>query len=212
MSVPYAARFASVAFLAAVLYTWFQLRPGLPGVDVMNARQAWMLHHAAQWNLGWWLWLLAIFSWMVLLVVLAWGYLPAHRVAGMLQSGLMGIAAVLSILGVIVWMGVLPIALAQGEAATSLTPMVDGLAAGLIGAGCFMGGATTAWIALDLIRQKVLSRPWLLWAVIAGLCLLPIPFVSLNPYLLSASLLFWLIWCFWLATRRRLPSPFSEWP
>jgi hypothetical protein len=212
MKVPYAARFASVAFLAAALYTWLQMLPGLPAAEVVNSRQTWMLDHAAQWRLGWWLWLLAIFSWMVLLVVLAWSSLPAHRVAGMLQSGLMIIAAVLAITGINVWMSVLPAVFVQPALAGSLTPVVDTLALGLLGSGCFMGGATTAWIAYDLIRQNVLSRPWLVLALMAGLCVLAAPFFVFNSYLLLAGLLYWLIWCLWLSTRRRLPSPFSEWP
>jgi hypothetical protein len=212
MKVPYAARFATMTFLVAALYTWMQMQPGLPGADAANLRQAWVLDHTAQWSLGWWLWLLAIFSWMVLLVVLAWTYLPAHRVAGMLQSGLLVIAAVLAISGVVVWMNVLPTVLAQPALADSLTPVIDALAVGLLGAGCFMGGGAMAWIAWDLTRQSVLARPWPWFAFLAGLCLLPVPFLSLHPYLLSASLLFWLIWCLWLATHRRLPSPFAEWP
>lgn len=212
MKIPYAARFATAAFLTAALYTWFQLRPGLPAPDAFPMRQAWMLNHQAQWNLGWWLWLLAIFSWMMLLTVLTWSYLPAHRWAGMLQSGLMVIAAVLAILGVTIWMAVLPLALAQGSAAAPLIPLVDGLAVALLNAGCFMGGAATAWVAVDLIRQGGLARLWLWLAVLAGLCLLPLPFLPLHPALLSASLCYWLLWCFWLSAHRRLPGAFSEWP
>jgi hypothetical protein len=212
MKIPYAARFAAAAFLVAPLYTWLQMRPGLPAASALNARQEWLIDHQAQWSVGWWLWLLAIFSWMVLLVLLAWSYLPAHRWTGMLQSGLMVIAAVLAITGVNVWMAVLPAVTAQGDEAASLILMTDTLAVALLSAGCFMGGAVTVWIAFDLIRQNVLPRPWLWFIVAAGLCLLPIPFISLHSYPLAASLCFWLIWCLWLSTRSRLPGAFSEWP
>jgi hypothetical protein len=211
MKIPYAARFAAAAFLVAPLYTWLQIRPGLPAAGALNTRQEWLIDHQTQWSVGWWLWLLAIFSWMVLLVLLSWSYLPAHRWTGMLQSGLMVIAAVLAITGVNVWMALLPAVIAQGNEAATLVLLIDTLASALLSAGCFMGGAVMAWIAWDLIRQNVLPRPWLWLAVLAGLFLLPAPILSLHPYLLLAGLCFWLIWCIWLSTRRRLPSPFTEW-
>src|SRR5215204_2183672 len=115
MNIPYAARFASVAFLVAALYTWLQMPPTLYTISDLSVRQTWVLNHGFQWSLGWWLWLIAIFSWMVVLVVLSWSYLPAHRVAGTLQSGLMLIAAVLAIAAITIWMHVLPIVFAQTE-------------------------------------------------------------------------------------------------
>ena len=193
MQVPYAARFAMVAFLVAALYTRWQLPPG-------------------PWSLGGWLWLLALFSWMVLLTALTWSYLPAHRMAGSLQSGLMIIAAVLIIASVGVWMEVLPTAFAPTELVSSLTPLIDALALSFLGSGYFMGGVTTAWIAWDLMRQQVLPRPWLLLALFSGLCILLAPFFQFNPYLLLTSLFCWLAWCLWLSIQRRLPSPFSSWP
>jgi hypothetical protein len=42
----------------------------------LGARQSWVQGNALQWQVGGWLWLLAIFSWMALLVVLSWSYLP----------------------------------------------------------------------------------------------------------------------------------------
>ncbi len=212
MKIPYSARFASVAFLAAALYTWLQMQPGLSALSNISTRQTWVLNHAVQWGLGWWLWLSAIFSWMVLLVALSWSYLPAHRVAGTLQSGLMLIAAVLAIAGIIVWMDVLPIVLAQAELVNLLTPVIDAVALALLGSGCIMGGATTAWIAFDLLQQHVLSRVWLLLGIISGVCAFLAPFLLFNLYLLLIGLICWLTWCLWLATRRHLPSPFPAWP
>jgi hypothetical protein len=212
MKVLYAARFATIAFLLATLYTWFQMQPGLSRASELLTRQVWVVNHPFQWNLGWWLWLLAIFSWMLLLVALLWSFLPAHRLASMLQSGLIIIAAVLTIAGVIVWMAGLPVVFNQPTVAVSLVPVVDALALGLASSGCFMGGAATAWIAWDLIQQKVLSPLWLWLALVAGLVLLPTPFLALHPYILGTSLGFWLAWCFWLSAHRRLPSPFPVWP
>jgi hypothetical protein len=211
MSVPNAARFTTVVFLGAALYTWLQMRPGLAAVGLAAERQAWLALHGPVWTLGWWLWLVAIFSWMWLLVALAWSYLPAHRMAAMLQSGLMIIAAVLAIAGVTVWMALLPSAVQLGDAASgvgeTLAPLVEMLAMSLISAGCFMGGLVTSWIAWDLIRQRVLRRFWL-WLLL----LAPAPFTALHSYPLAAALGLWLVGSLWLATRPRLPSPFSEWP
>ncbi len=216
MNTLYAARFTLVIFLGAAVYTWLQMRPGLAAVGMEAERQAWLALHSGLWSLGWWLWLAAIFSWMWLLVALAWSYLPAHRLAAMLQSGLMVIAAVLAIAGVTVWMAVLPAAGQLGGAAVgageTLAPLVDLLAMSLVSAGCFMGGLVTSWIAWDLIRQKALTRFWLWLLVLAGLALAPAPFLALHPYPLAAALGFWLVSNLWLATRQRLPSPFSEWP
>ena len=216
MNVPNAARFTTVAFLGAALYTWLQMRPGLDVAGVFVERQSWLLIHSGVWRLGWWLWLLAIFSWMWLLVALAWSYLPAHRMAAMLQSGLMIIAAVLAIAGVTVWMAVLPPALQMGDAAAGtgemLAPLVDMLALSLLNAGCFMGGLVTSWIAWDLSRQQVLHRFGLWLLVLGGLLLAPAPFLALHPYPLTAALCCWLLCTLWLSTRGRLPSPFSEWP
>jgi hypothetical protein len=216
MNVLYAARFTTVVVLGAALYTWLQMRPGLATSGASAERQAWLALHGSVWTLGWWLWLVAIFSWMWLLIALAWSYLPAHRMAAMLQSGLMIIAAVLAIAGVTVWMAVLPLSVQMGGTTTNtgenLAPLVDMLAMSLVSAGCFMGGLVTSWIAWDLIRQKVLRRFWLWLLVLAGLALAPAPFTALHPYPLAAALGCWLLCTLWLSTRERLPSPFSEWP
>jgi hypothetical protein len=128
MKIPYAARFSTVVFVVAVLYTWLQMPPGLYTMSDLSMRQTWVLNHAFQWSLGWWLWLIAIFSWMVILVTLGWSYLPAHRVAGALQSGLMLIGAVLAIAGITIWMCVLPIVFAQTELVNQLTLVIDAVA------------------------------------------------------------------------------------
>lgn len=211
MKVPYAARFTTLIFLIASSYTWLQMLPGLSFMGLLSERQHWLSQNMSQWTFGWWLWLFAIFSWMLLLIVLGWSYLPAHRVATMLQSGLMLIGAVLAIAGVTVWMAVLPVALQRGDSAENLVPLVDMLAMSLVSAGCFMGGIITAWVAWDLIRQKVLQKLWLWSLALAGLCIAPTPFLGFQRYLLAAALCFWLICTLWLSSQRRMPSPFPEW-
>jgi hypothetical protein len=213
MKVHHAARFNIVIWIAVVALTLIYLLPGLRMIGVQFVRQAWILEHPVQWMVGWWLWLFAIFGWMWLLVTLSWTYLPAHRVASMLQSGLLIIGSVLLILGVIVWMGVLPVVVAEQEA-TSWIRLVDTLALTLLGGGALMGGLVTTWIGLDLFRQQVLARPWSLFCIIAGLSAIPSPFLFplLFPYPLILSILFWFCWSIYLALLPRLPSPFAEYP
>lgn len=202
-----AARFAGIALLIASLYTFFLLRPGLAMGREWPLRQEWLSANGAYWRLGGWLWLLSIFAWMVLLVSLVYTYTPVHRITTMLQNGLLLIAAVLLILGVIVWMSVLPDA-ANGDWAS----FVDGLALTLLGAGLFMGGAVTAWMAADLATMG--EMPWL-WAspgIGAGLLALPSPFLLPQPLLLVVGLVSFLGWCLFLGSRRKIPRPFPEMP
>jgi hypothetical protein len=210
--IPYAAWFNLIVFGTAALYTLIELRPALRLAGVQFVRYGWLLKHPLSWQIGGWLWLLAIFAWMVLLVVLSWSYLPAHRVATMLQNGLMISAAPLVMAGVSIWMAALPVALAQPDAPTPLAPLVDALALGLLGAGLMLSGVVTTWIAIDLWRQALLARPWLLLPVVAGLLALPSPLLLPNGTLLLVSFVCWLIWCGWLAIRPRLPPAFAEWP
>ena len=179
-------------------------------VGVTLPRQVWIVEHPTLWAVGNWLWMLAIFSWMLVLVALMWSYLPAHRISSMLQSGLLIIAAVLLIAGVVVWMNVLPYGAGQPNA-VDLIPLIDSLALGLFGAGLFMAGLVTAWIGIDLIRLKALSREWALPAALAGACLLPAPFLLPRFTLIAAGLLLWLVWCLVLGTRKSMPNAYAEW-
>ncbi len=210
MRIINAARFSGLAFLAAFLFTVFSLRLGLRTATVQLPRQVWLQENEALWMAGGWLWLLAVFSWMVLLVALIWSYLPGHRIATMLQSGLMIISAVLTIAGVITWMNVLPYA-ANQPTAVELIPFVDTLALTFFGAGLFMGGAVTAWLAVDLARLNALPGAWVAPAIGAGLCFVPAPFILPWPYLVLVGLVLWLGWCLFLGTRREMPSAYSEW-
>ena len=221
MKLRYAAVFAAVAFAAAGAYTALLLRPAL---DLNRAqpvllRGEWMLNNQATWTIGGWLWLLAIFSWMVLLVTLMWAYSPAHRVPTLLQSGLIIIGALLGISGVVAWMGLLPVALGDFDALSvealagrgDLLRLVDGLALGLIGAGLFMGGAVTAWLCIDLAQLDLLPWGWVAPGIAAGVLAVPAPFVLPSPWLPALACLSLLAWSFLLATSSEMPSAFPEW-
>ncbi|MCC9077693.1 hypothetical protein FKZ61_016460 [Litorilinea aerophila] len=210
MKIIFAAGFSALAVLVAGLFSALMMRPGLHVMGVLLPRQVWLVEHAWIWRLGWWLWLLALFSWMLLLVALIWGYIPAHRIATMLQSGLILLAAALTIAGVAFWMQGLPWA-ANQQNAYELVLLVDTLALGLMGAGLFMGGAVTLWLAVDLMRQPTLPGWWMAPAVVAGLSALPSPFLLPRGAHLILAGVAWLFWCLLLATRRQLPSAFSEW-
>lgn len=210
MKIQQAARFNALFCPAVFFYTLIGMTPGLRVAGVHFPRQGWLVENEFFWASGCWFWLLAIFGWMWLLVALMWSYLPAHRIASMLQSGLMLIGATLAISGVIVWMAVLPPAMRQ-ENATLLAPLVDALALGLIGGGAFMGGIVTFWISLDLYRQGVLATRWLALCLLAGLGALPTPFLLPFPYLLAVAALCWWGWALYLAFQSRLPSLYAEW-
>ncbi len=210
MRIIYAARFSGFAFVIAALFTILILRTGLRTAGVQLPRQVWLQENETLWMMGGWLWLLAIFSWMVLLVAFMWSYLPGHRMATMLQSGLMIISAVLLIGGVAIWMNVLPYTTTL-PSATELIPLVDRVVLTLLGAGFFMGGAVTAWIAYSLLQHDALTRNWMLPAVAAGLCAVPSPFVLPWPYLLLIGLMLWLGWCLFIGLRREMPNAYGEW-
>ena len=76
MKIRYAAMLSSLSLLIAGLYTVTVMRDGLRITAVQLPRQVWIIDNAGLWSLGNWLWLLAIFGWMVLLVTLMWSYLP----------------------------------------------------------------------------------------------------------------------------------------
>jgi hypothetical protein len=210
MKVIQAARFSSLVFVIATVFTLFVSRTGYRIIGVTLPRQVWIVEHPALWAIGNWLWMLAIFSWMVVLVALMWSYSPAHRISSMLQSGLMIISATLLIAGLVVWMSLLPYSAGQ-QNAVDLIPFTDALALGLLGAGFFMSGAVTVWIGIELIRLKALAKEWALPAILAGLCWLPAPFLLPRVMFTVAGLLLWLAWCLVLGTRKSLPSAYAEW-
>lgn len=210
MKIRYAVGFSGTAVLVAILYSVLVMRPGARIIGVLFPRQVWLVENTGLWALGGWISLLAIFSWMVVVVTLAWSYLPAHRVSSMLQSGLLIISAVLAIGGVVIWMNLLPFS-AHQDNANELIPFVDTLALSFLGAGLFMGGAVTAWIGVDLIRLGYLPLAWIAPAVAAGVLVLPAPVLLPQSWYLAVSSLIWCGWCVFLATRREIPSAYSAW-
>lgn len=210
MKIILTARFSAVAFLLGLFVTVYYARTGLRIVGVLLPRQVWLVEQTGIWMLSWWLWLLAIFSWMAVLAALMWSYLPGHRINSMLQSGLMVIAATLAIAGIVVWMNVLPFA-AGHEQATAFVPLVDAIALALLGSGFFMTGIVTAWIVIDLMRLRLLNRWSLLPGLAAGLVYMATPFLLPHFYSLAAGAFLWLVWMLILALRRTLPSAYVEW-
>ena len=201
MKVAHAARFTALLFFITCAITLLYLRPGLRVAGVQFPRQGWLLENPTLWQVGGWLWLLAIFGWLWLLMALAWTYLPAHRLAAMLQSGLLLIGATLATAGVITWMKVLPVAVAQADAGIYLS-LVDGLALGLLGGGCLLAGIATLWIGIDLWQQQGLSRPWVALCLLAGLFTLPSLFLFPWYYHLLPAALCWWLWTLYLAFSR----------
>ncbi|MBW7883049.1 MAG: hypothetical protein H3C34_10500 [Caldilineaceae bacterium] len=209
MKTPLAARLSALLTVVVTLYAVTVMRPGLRLVGVLFIRQGWLLDNPALWQLGLWLWMVAIFCWMWVLISLLWHYLPAHRISTMLESGLILIGATLSITGTIAWMGALPAALPL-TTASELMPIVDGLALGLLGGGCLMSGIATAWVAADLMRLAPLPRRWTAFGLVAGLLMAPTPFLLPFPWHLLVAAAAWTLWCAFLGARRRLPSAYPE--
>ncbi|MEM7536520.1 MAG: hypothetical protein AAF639_30330 [Chloroflexota bacterium] len=210
MKLSYAALLSGITALTATLFTILLMRSGLRVQAVLLPRQEWLLDNMGVWAIGWWLWLIVIFGWMVLLVTLMWSYTPAHRVSTMLQSGLMIISAVLLIIGVAVWMNLLPLAINDLNP-ESMTGLVDMLALSLVNSGLFMGGLVTAWITLDLALLKKLPWLWLAPGIAAGILAAPSPFlVPQWPELLALSGVCWLVWCVLLITRQEAPARYDE--
>lgn len=200
MKITNAARYNAILWPGTLFYTVVNMLPGLRVTGVHFPRQGWIIDNPFFWTWGCGLWLMAILGWLWLLVALVWHYLPTQRMEFILQLGLIIIATGLAISGGIVWLAMLPAAMMQ-PTATTLVPLVDALALGLIGGGALIGGAVTAWIGVDLYRRKALSRPWLWLCIGAGLCALPTPLLLPFPYWLLLAALAWWGWSIYLALR-----------
>jgi hypothetical protein len=205
MKLIYAARFAAVVFLVAILYILFILTTPLAVTTDWALRSGWLATNRVPWLVGGWLALLAVFAWMVLLVALMHAYTPVHRISTMLQSGLIGIGAVLLVVAIVIWMNLL-LQAADGEQAA----FVDGLALSLLGAGFLMGGGVTAWIAIDLALLQKLPRAWLLPGLLAGLLAIPSPFLLPNKLLLVPAVALFFVWSVLLGMQRTLPAAYTE--
>ena len=209
-----AARFAGITALAAGSYTIFFLQPLYAQLLDGSQQQSWFAEFLPRWTLGGWIWLLAILAWMTFLATFMYSYSPVHRVSTMMQSGLIIVAAVLLILGVL--MGMIRLELnpfgAGGDLADS--PLAFGqaslvqIAMALLKAGLLMGGGVTAWISIDLALLGKLPRLWMAPGVIAGVVVLPAPFLGLSNWQLQIALAAFCFWCLILGIRRCLPETY----
>lgn len=209
MKIRYAAALSGLSLLIAGLFTLMLTSDGMRMAGDVPTGLTWIDENAALWSLGIWLWLLAVFGWMALLITLAWSYLPGFRVSSMLQSGLMIIAAVLAIVALVTWMVVAPTAVSLGQV-EAVTALVHPFIMGMFGAAFFMGGAVSVWIAVDLAQIETLSYAWVSPAMIAGALALPSPFLLPMPWLLVIAGSVWVGWCAFLFTRSELPNAFAE--
>lgn len=199
------ARFAALILLGVLAYGLGLLAAPLDVNGEWSPRQAWLEEYGGLWMLGGWLALAGVFGWMAFLVALMHLYSPAHRVATMLQSGLLLLSAGLLIAGVTVWMALLP-----GAAGGEWAAFVDGLALALLGGGLFMAGATTGWLSIDLALLKKLPWRWALPGGLAALCWIPSPFLlPIAPPALAGIALFGLWAAFW-GSRSAPPPVYPE--
>ena len=214
MKLIYAARFAGVTFLVAGIYSIVVLLPGYRLLAAGQQQQGWLAAVMPQLTLGGWIWLLAVLAWMTLLVTLMHSYSPAYRISTIMQSGLIIIAAVFFMLGVVVEMNTLQIAatvdgsrfpdaqIRYGNSSAAINALA------VLRAGLLMGGGVSAWIGIDLAMLRKLPTLWLAPEILAGVVLATAPFLGLSVWQLLAALAGFVVFCLVLAARRTLPESF----
>ena len=210
-----AARFAGAAALAAGIYSLLVLRPFyLQSAQEPHAQAAAEASYW-QWELGGWLWLLAIFSWMILLAAMKHYYSPVHRISTNTQSGLTVISATLLIVSVLVGMnrfglkGVLD-GSSPVETIAAAGEFVDYVALTILAAGLLMGGCVTTWICVDLVILNKLPVTWMVPGAVAGVLSLLSPFLLPEIRQLLVALLVYCVWCFLLGMRYSLPAAYPD--
>ncbi len=214
MKLIYAARFAGVTFLIAGIYSTSVLQPIYKLMIDGQQQSSWLVEVMPRWSFGGWLLLLSILAWMTLLVTLMYSYSPVHRVSTTMQSGLIVIAALLLILGILMGLTRLEV-LAAGNGGPNLlatTPLgvslLENTAVAVLRAGLLMGGGVSAWIGIDLARLKKLPPLVLAPEIIAGVVMVPAPFTGLATWQLLIALAGFLVFCLVLGARRTLPAAF----
>ncbi|MCY3897753.1 MAG: hypothetical protein OXF86_04225 [Caldilineaceae bacterium] len=210
-----AARIAGAAALAAGIYSLLVLRP-----VYLQSLQTPHLQGAAessywQWELGGWLWMLTIFSWMILLAAIKHYYSPVHRISTNAQSGLTVISATLLIVGVLVGMnrfglkGIL-VSNSPVETVAAAGELVDYIALTILAAGLLMGGCVTTWICVDLVILNKLPVTWMVPGAVAGVLSLLSPFLLPETRHLLVALLVYCMWCLFLGLRYSLPAAYPD--
>ncbi len=210
-----AARGAGVAALAAGIYSLVILRQVYLMTVIAQNTQGLPEETPWQWGLGGWLWLLAIFSWMVLLVALMHHYSPVHRISSSLQSGLMVIAATLLIAGILAGMNRFGLVHALNAdqpfgPITATEKIVELFALSLLAAGLLMGGGVTTWICIDLVVLRKLPAAWMVPGAAAGVLALFSPFLLPELRHLLIALFAYCVWCLILGFRTSLPAGYPE--
>ena len=210
-----AARLAGIAALAAAIYSLLVLRPiYLKSVQVHEASRL-AEDSLWQWRLGGWLWLLAIFTWMILLVALKHYYSPVHRISSMLQSGLVVVASTLLIISVLGGMNLFGLTriLGGGHPVARLDiylNLVEHFALTFLGAGLLMGGGVMTWICIDLVILDKLPTSWMVPGAVAGVLSLLSPFVLPVLMHLLVAVLAYCAWCSILGLRVSLPAAYPD--
>jgi len=214
MKLIIAARFAGITFLVAGIYSTTVMQPIYRLMIEWQQQQGWAVEVLPRWTIGGWLLLLSILAWMTLLVTSMYSYSPVHRVSTMMQSGLIIIAAVLLVLGVLFALTRMEgLAAGRGspnpQATTAqIVAFLDDYAMAVLRAGLLMGGAASAWIGIDLALLRKLPPLWLAPAIVAGVALVPAPFLGLSAWQLLIALAGFLVFCLVLGTRRALPESY----
>ena len=209
-----AARFAGITFLVAGIYSTTVIQPIYSLMIEGQQQHGWLAEVLPRWTIGGWLVLLSILAWMTLLVTTMYSYSPVHRVSTMMQSGLIVIAAVLLILGILIGLtrieGLAAGRVGPNPLATTANGVayLDDNAMAVLRAGLLMGGAVSAWIGIDLALMGKLPPLWLAPAIIAGVALVPAPFLGLSAWQLLIALAGFLVYCLVLGARRTLPESY----
>ena len=151
-----AARFAGAAALVAGIYSLLVLRPVyFQSFQTPHLQAAAEVITTGSGKWEGWLWLLTIFSWMILLAAMKHYYTPVHRISTSIQSGLTVISATLSDCRCT---GRNEPPRAEGypgrqwscrDSTAAVGEFVDYIALTILAAGLLMGGGVTTWICFD---------------------------------------------------------------
>ena len=210
-----AARFAGAAALVAGIYSLIVLRPVYFQSLQTQHSQAAAEVITWQWEMGGWLWLLTIFSWMILLAAMKHYYSPVHRISTSTQSGLTVISATLLIVGVLVGMNRLGLkGILEGdgpvESIAAVGEFVDYIALTILAAGLLMGGGVTTWICVDMVILNKLPFSWMVPGAIAGVLSFLSPILLPEIRQLLVALLAYCAWCLVLGMRNTLPAAYPD--